>query len=283
MANTKEIKSKNNLKTRHNWIKNLLALIISAFFIAPFYITVSLSFKTRSDRTSYWLFPKKPVLSSYIYAWTKGNVGVAIKNTMIITVVSVFFILLFGVMAAYPFSRHKSKLNGFLLSCFVGVMMVPPLSVLVPLYKELVAMKGINTYWAVILITIAYQLPMCVFMFSNFIKTIPKELDEAAKIDGCSQFMILPRIILPNMGPVIASVLILVGVGVWNDYSFQLYVLQKPKMRTITLAMSAFFSDGVANMPAAAAAAVLAVLPVAIIYLCLQKYFVKGTVDSAIK
>lgn len=271
------------MKKRHNIIKNAVSVLICLFFISPFYIAFSLSFKTRQDRTSYWLFPKKPVLSSYIYAWTKGNVGVAIRNTVIITVISVFFILLFGVMAAYPFSRHKSKLNSFFLSCFVGVMMVPPLSVLVPLYKELVAMKGINTYWAAIMVTIAYQLPMCVFMFSNFIKTIPKELDEAAKIDGCSQFLILPKIILPNMGPVIASVLILVGIGVWNDYSFQLYILQKPKMRTITLAMSAFFSDGVANMPAAAAAAVLAVLPVALIYLCLQKYFVKGAVDSAIK
>ena len=162
-------------------------------------------------------------------------------------------------------------------------MMVPPLSVLVPIYKELVSIGGINTFWGIILITVTYSLPMSVFMFSNFISGIPKELDEAALIDGCSQFMIFPRIILPNMAPVISSVLILTGVSIWNDYSFQLYVLQRPKLKTITLAISSFFSEGNSNMPAAAAAAVLSVLPVAVIYLCLQKYFIKGTMDSAVK
>ena len=99
----------------------------------------------------------------------------------------------------------------------------------------------------------------------------------------CSQFMIFPRIILPNMAPVISSVLILTGVSIWNDYSFQLYVLQRPKLRTITLAISSFFSEGNTNMPAAAAATVISVLPLAILYLCLQKYFVKGSMDSAVK
>ncbi len=85
------------------------------------------------------------------------------------------------------------------------------------------------------------------------------------------------------MMPVVSSVIILTGVSIWNDYSFQLYILQKPKLRTITLAMSSFFSEGMTNLPAAAAAAVLAVLPVVLLYLFLQKYFIKGTVDSAVK
>lgn len=276
-------KKKSKLKTKWNWLKSVIAVIIAGFFFAPFYIILSLSFKTRADRTSYWLFPSEPSFESYMYALDRGDIGLAIVNTLIVTVFSVVLILFLGAIAAYPLSRHKTKINKFILSCFVGVMMVPPLSVLVPIYKELVSMGGINTFWGIILITVTYNLPMSVFMFSNFISGIPKELDEAALIDGCSQFMIFPRIILPNMGPVISSVLILTGVAIWNDYSFQLYVLQKPKLKTITLAISAFFTEGNTNMPAAAAATVISVLPLAIIYICLQKYFVKGSMDSAVK
>ncbi len=271
------------LATRWNWLKSIAAIAISVFFFAPFYIILSLSFKARTDRTSYWLFPKEPTFDAYAYALDRGDIGLAICNTLVVTVFSVLLVLIFGAVAAYPLARHKTRTNKFILSCFVGVMMVPPLSVLVPIYKELVSIGGINTYWGIILITVTYNLPMSVFMFTNFITGIPKELDEAALIDGCSQFMIFPRIILPNMVPVISSVLILTGVAIWNDYSFQLYVLQKPKLKTITLAISSFFTEGNSNMPAAAAAAVLSVLPVAIIYLCLQKYFIKGTMDSAIK
>ncbi|MDC7229631.1 MAG: carbohydrate ABC transporter permease [Sphaerochaetaceae bacterium] len=276
-------KAKNNLQARHNWIKNCIAVVTSVFFFAPFYIIISLSFKVRGDRSSHWLFPSSPKIESYFVALTKGNIGTAIVNTLIVTVFAVVLIVLFGSIASYPLARHRSKLNKFILSAFVGVMMVPPLSVLVPIYRLMVSLGGINTFWGIIILSTTYGLPMSVFMFSNFISTIPKELDEAALLDGCSQFAIFPRIILPNMMPVVSSVIILTGVSIWNDYSFQLYILQKPKLRTITLAMSSFFSEGMTNLPAAAAAAVLAVLPVVLLYLFLQKYFIKGTVDSAVK
>ena len=177
----------------------------------------------------------------------------------------------------------KTKFNRFILTIFVTVMMVPPLSVLVPIYKEMVTLKGINTYWGIIILTATYALPRGVFMFTNFISAIPKELDEAALMDGCSQFKVFPYIILPNMMPVVSSVAILTGVTIWNDFSFQLYILQKPQMKTVTLAISSFFQEGKINLPAAAAAAVISVLPLAIIYICLQKYFVKGSMDSAVK
>ena len=147
----------------------------------------------------------------------------------------------------------------------------------------MVTLKGINTYWGIIILTATYALPRGVFMFTNFISAIPKELDEAALMDGCSQFKVFPYIILPNMMPVVSSVAILTGVTIWNDFSFQLYILQKPKMKTVTLAISYFFQEGKINLPAAAAAAVISVLPLAIIYICLQKYFVKGSMDSAVK
>ena len=271
------------LSIKNKVLRNILAIIVSAFYLAPFYIIISLSFKTKGDRSSHWTLPKSLSLEGYATAWEKGKIGLAIFNTLIITVLAVAIILLIGSFASYPLDRMKTKFNRFILTIFVTVMMVPPLSVLVPIYKEMVTLKGINTYWGIIILTATYALPRGVFMFTNFISAIPKELDEAALMDGCSQFKVFPYIILPNMMPVVSSVAILTGVTIWNDFSFQLYILQKPKMKTVTLAISSFFQEGKINLPAAAAAAVISVLPLAIIYICLQKYFVKGSMDSAVK
>ena len=271
------------LSIKNKVLRNILAIIVSAFYLAPFYIIISLSFKTKGDRSSHWTLPKSLSLEGYATAWEKGKIGLAIFNTLIITVLAVAIILLIGSFASYTLARMKTKFNRFILTIFVTVMMVPPLSVLVPIYKEMVTLKGINTYWGIIILTATYALPRGVFMFTNFISAIPKELDEAALIDGCSQFKVFPYIILPNMMPVVSSVAILTGVTIWNDFSFQLYILQKPKMKTVTLAISSFFQEGKINLPAAAAAAVISVLPLAIIYICLQKYFVKGSMDSAVK
>ena len=161
--------------------------------------------------------------------------------------------------------------------------MIPPLSVLVPLYKTLVTIKGINTYWGIILISVTYNLPISIFLFTNFINTITTALDEAALIDGCSKISVFFRIVLPNLKPVTASVIILTGVYIWNDYSFQMYILQKKDLRTVTLAIGSFFTENAANLNAGAAAALLAIIPPIILYLTMQKYFVQGIADGAVK
>lgn len=121
--------------------------------------------------------------------------------------------------------------------------MVPQLSILVPLYKEMVSLKGINHLWGIVIVSATFHLPMAIYMYSNFIKSIPKDLDEAAMIDGCSMMQSFFYVILPCLKSTTVSVVILNGVGIWNDYQFQLYFLQKPAMRTITLAISTFFTD----------------------------------------
>lgn len=274
----------NNKISKTKAFKNLISVFLIIFHFIPFYIIISLSFKAMGDQSSHWIFPfGRMTLEPYYYALERGNLGRSLINTLIITSVAVILITVIGSMASYPLARIKTKTNKWLLSLIVGVMMVPPLSVLVPIYKEMIFLGGVNTYWGIILLNTTYNLPLSIFMYTNFVKVFPVELDEAALLDGCSYFGIFPRIILPNLTPVMVSVFILSGINIWNDYSFQLYMLQKPKLRTITLAVSSFFSERASYLPAAAATTVLATFPVAIIYLVLQKYFIKGTVDSAIK
>lgn len=265
------------------YLKTLVALLIIGVHIAPFYILINMSLKAPSERTSRWLPPSSPYIQNYINAIESGNLLRAIGNTLIIVTCAVVIIVIVGAMAAYPLARKSSRRNRLILAFIVGVMMVPSLSILVPLYKEMVAIGGINQYWGVIIVSATFNLPMAIYMYTNFIGTIPKEMDEAAMIDGCNRMQVFFHIILPSLKSVTASVIIWNAVGIWNDYQFQLYFLQKPALRTITLTITTFFTESKTDMGAAAAAAFLVVLPPVIMYIVLQKYFVQGAMDSAVK
>lgn len=270
-------------KKDRTWLQTLVALLIIALHITPFYIMVNMSLKELSDRSSRWMPALHPYFQNYPTAIEHGNLLSAMWNTWIIAFLSVIIIVVAGAMAAYPLARKTSRRNRIILTLIVGVMMVPQLSILVPLYKEMVSLKGINHLWGIVIVSATFHLPMAIYMYSNFIKSIPKDLDEAAMIDGCSMMQSFFYVILPCLKSTTVSVVILNGVGIWNDYQFQLYFLQKPAMRTITLAISTFFTDSKQDLGAAAAAAFIVVLPPVMAYIFLQKYFVKGAMDSAVK
>ncbi|MCU6339592.1 carbohydrate ABC transporter permease, partial [Enterobacter quasiroggenkampii] len=130
----------------------------------------------------------------------------------------------------------------------ISCLIVPALTILVPLYKFIVDVGGINTYWAIILTQVTFALPMTIFLFTGFISTVPREMDEAGLIDGCSRYGIFLRIIFPLLKPITATVVILIGVQVWNDYQFSVFFLQKKEMMTIPVALSGFVSQFHSNI-----------------------------------
>lgn len=258
-------------------------LLICIVYLTPIYVLIGIAFKPKTDLSSLWKWPSTLDFSNFTAAIKNGNILLGIENSIIITVFSVVLITLVGALAAYPLTRIRTRWNRLVKGFTMGIMMVPPLSILVPLYSTLININGVNTFWGVIVVLVTFELPMSVFLYSNFIAAIPTSLDEAAAIDGCSPVRTFVSIILPQLKPVTVSVIILTGLHCWNDYQFSLYFLQDPKYRTITLSISSFFSQTTSNLNAAAAAALLAILPMIIIFIFLQKYFIKGMVDSAIK
>ncbi|SFM09873.1 carbohydrate ABC transporter membrane protein 2, CUT1 family (TC 3.A.1.1.-) [Paenibacillus sp. 1_12] len=264
-------------------LKNAAGLVITIIHFIPFYILITMAFKKTNDYSSRWQLPDYVFLDNFRLALGGGKLLQAMSNSLIVTVSSVLLVALLGAMAAYPLARVKSKFNLTMMSCILAVMMVPKLTVLVPLYSLVAGLGGVSTYWAIILLITTYKLPACIFLYANFISTIPRALDEAATIDGCSKFSVFYRILLPSMMPVTATVIIMNSVSIWNDYSFSLYFMQSPLKRTVTLAISSFFSQNNTNLNAAAAAALLAIIPATVLYLSLQKHFVKGMVDGSVK
>lgn len=265
------------------WWKYLLAAFIIFVYLCPLYVLFVQSFKGKMDLSSPMSLPEVWHFENYLSIIADGTIFRAIRNSAIVATCTVIMEVVFACLAAYPLSRNDTKGNRFIRNVFMGVMMIPPLTILVGVYTLLVSIHATNSYWGIILTGTAFGMPMSVFLFTNFVGSIPKDLDEASIIDGASVLQTFFRIILPQLKPIIATVVILHGVAAWNEYAYSIYILQKPELQTITLCIKKYFSSVTNNYSGAAAAALLAILPLVIVYLFLQDAFVQSQVDSAIK
>jgi len=260
-----------------------LAVMITCVHLLPFYILMNVAFKSPQDTSSKWLVPGYLYWGNFVNAWQAAKLGNALLNNVIITGCSVALVVLFGSCAAYPLARIRSRLNTVVYLVIVSCMIVPALTILVPLYKFMVDVKGLNTYWGIIAAHVTFFLPISIFLFTGFITTIPKELDEAATIDGAHGFAIFMRIILPLLKPITATIIILAGVGIWNDYQFSVFFLQKREFYTVPVALAQFFSQFSNEISWVAAGCFIGSIPMATVYLFLQKYFIKGLSAGAVK
>ncbi|WP_274655428.1 carbohydrate ABC transporter permease [Paenibacillus humicola] len=269
-------------KTKSFWL-TALSIVICLIHILPFYILITTSFKAADDLSSKWILPGYLYLDNFVNAWREADLASAFKNNIIVTVLSVVLIVAVGSIAAYPLARRQTGWNKFIYGLFVSALIVPPLTILVPLYKYMVNIGGMNTYWGIILLHVTFSLPMTIFLYTGFISTIPRELDEASMIDGAGRFSLFYRIILPLLKPITATVIILTGVGVWNDYQFSVFFLQKPELHTFTVALSSFFGMYTSQINWVAAGSLIGALPMIVIYLFLQRYFITGLSSGAVK
>lgn len=272
------------MKKRHDLWKYLCSAVICLVYLCPIYVLVVMSFKTVTDRTGRLVLPEIWHWENYVKVFLESGLLRSLRNTCIITAVTVASEVIVSCMAAYPLARNKTKLNKFIRMLIMGVMMIPSLSILVGVYSTLVSLHAISTYWGIIIVSVAFGLPLPIFLYTNFMSAIPQALDEASAIDGCNALQTFFLIILPQLKPVTVSIIILNGVSMWNEYGYALYILQKPQMYTLPLMISQYFSaSSVSDLNGAAAAAVIAIAPLILAYLFLQKYFIQGQMESALK
>lgn len=267
---------------RKRWLPNLAiaAGVLAAVLLQllPFYITLTTSVKARSDLSSQWLPPVDWYWQNFVTAIEEGGILRAIGNSAIVTLGSTVLVCLLGALAAYPLARRVTIGNRLLLAGVIGLIMVPPLSILVPLYSMMSKLGLVNTHVGTILVMTALQLPLAIFLYTAFMRGLPVEIEEAASVDGARGMQLLFRVVFPMLKPVTATVIILTSVAVWNEYAMSVYLMRSPEMRTIAPAISSFFASSSSDLGAAAAASLLSVLPVLVVYLVLQRYFIKGMV-----
>ncbi|MGE6632248.1 carbohydrate ABC transporter permease [Bacillus sp. NPDC077027] len=270
-------------KRKKRWL-SALAFLITLLHLVPFYILVTTSLKGLGDFSSKWVFPQALHFENFTLAWTEANLGQSFLNTFIITSSSAILLILLGSLAAYPLARRQTKLNKSIYILFIAIMVIPPLTALVPLYKMVVSLGMMNTYQIAILNNVAAFLPLTIFLYAGFIRsTIPKELEEAARIDGASTLKVFFSVVFPLLKPITASVLIIACVYIWNDYQFAIFFLQDKEMHTLTVALSNFFGQNQHQLHLVGAATIIAMLPMVTMFLLLQKYFIAGLAQGSVK
>ncbi len=260
-------------------------IVIAVVWIAPFVFIVFTSLKANSTvmGSSAFAPPTSLEWRNFAGAWARGHFSTTVFNSAVITIIKVPLGLLISAMAAYALSRIR--LPGaraiFLLVLF-GTML-PFQVMLAPLFTLVNSFGLINTKVGIILPYLAFGVPYQVFILHGFFSEVPKELSEAALVDGASHFTIFRRIFLPISLPVLAALLILDFVATWNEFAMALVILQDNSTWTLPLGLMSFQSQFQSDYGQLNAAIVMTVLPATIVYLIFQRYFVSGLTSGAIK
>ncbi len=276
-------------------VLEILTALLFVAFIFPFYMVVINSAKTSFEITQYPLsFPERlaTLFDNVAKIWKNEAVRypASFLTSVIITTVSLILINLLSAQAAWVLARTKSKLSSAIFFMFVAAMVIPFQIVMFPLlswFRTVTNITGIpllRTYLGIILSYIGFGAPLSIFMFHGFIKSIPLELEEAALIDGCKRHEIFYRVIFPILKPIQATVLVLNGIWIWNDFLLPLLVLGKGNsIQTIPLAVSNFAGAFVKQWDLILTAILMAMIPIVIFFLFAQKYIVKGMIAGSIK
>ena len=263
-----------------------IALVITALlWAAPFVFITLTAFKTRPDllRTGSFGLPTALAWENFAVAWERANLSVTALNSAVITFTKVPIGLFISSLAAYALTRMRFRWQkGLFLLIAVGTM-IPVQVALGPLFRLVLNLGLLNKYLGILLPYIAFGVPYQIFILRGFFASIPRELDEAAYMDGASHFDVFVRIILPVSKPALAALFILDFVATWNEFPMALVILQRQEAWTVPLSLQAFQGQFGNNYTEMNAAIVMAILPVIIVYMLFQRYFVSGLVAGAVK
>ena len=255
-------------------------------FLSPIVIALSGSFRELKDTSSYLNIFQSFSLESYRTAFEKMNYFRSLKNSVLITVISVTILLLVGSMAGYAIARLRGKMGPFSQIFFLAGMIVSAQMSIIPMYRTVNGIGIGNTIAAPICLYVTSALPFSIFLYTNFIKSgVPYALEESACIDGASVPYTFFRIVIPLTKPALVSIVITQGVPIWNDFFFGMLFLSSPEKKTLPLTMLNFIGDmeNATQWNMLFAACFLSAIPILIIYVFLQRYFVSGLTVGAVK
>lgn len=249
----------------------------------PYLFMFGTAFKEPTEFiTNLWGAPRSLALSNFVDAINAGF-GRYFINSVIVSIVSVGLTILLASLASYPLARMKFRLSRPLFLLFLAGSMIPVHVTLIPVYVLSKELGIYDTLWALLGPYIAFQLPISVFILTEFFRGVPREVEEAARIDGAGTFGVWWRIIMPLAAPAISTVAIYAFIFVWNEFIFALVLLSSPANMTIPLGLMQFFGEYRVNVPGLMAVLTLASLPLILLYLVAQNRVVAGLTAGAVK
>lgn len=261
-----------------------LGLLVFAFIVLyPLYWMFISSFKSYDEiYNNVWSLPEVWHFENYTTAWSKG-ISSYFVNSMFVTLTTILLVVVIGSMAAFILSRYKTKWIDVALIFTIGGLMMNPQVALIPLFEILSWANLINTHWALILSYVAFRLPLTIILIRAFFLSVPRELEESAIIDGCSEIGIYFRIYLPLSIPILITAVVLTAYFAWNEFMFATVFIDSTDLKTIPSGLMAFRDALRTDWGVLLAGMVIATIPMIILLIVLQKYLVRGLSEGSVK
>lgn len=259
-------------------IINSLIVLLPVFFL----INSSLRESNEFARTPFALV-RDPFWENYQRVWSEGEFGSYFINSLIISGGSLILILILALGAGFVLGRYSFKGNNIIFAFILTGMLVPAKLAILPLFIQLKWMNLLDSRLGLILVYTSAALPAAIFIMSGFFKSLPTDLDNAARIDGASEFKLLSKVLVPLVRPGMAIVAIYSAIPIWNDFFLPLVFLQSPEKKTLMQGLTVFFGQYASQWGVLFAGLCLAALPLVVLYLILSEQFIKGLTAGAVK
>jgi raffinose/stachyose/melibiose transport system permease protein len=260
-------------------------LLLNAFImIYPLFVMVISSFKTNAEIfTSPFALPHSFSLANAGKVWTDTNFVRYLANSIGVTAASIVLIVIFSTMAAYAIARYEFRGNALILMFFLSGMTVPLKLAIIPLFIQLDTLHLIDTYAGLVLVYVAMGIPSAVFIMTGFLRALPRELEEAPRIDGASEWQVMMLVMLPLARPAMVIVAIQNAVPIWNDFFFPLILITSDSLKTLPQGLTVFMGEFTTNWGVLFTGLSLAALPITLVYIALSRHFIAGTTQGAVK
>lgn len=278
------MRARNAREKRRDVLLTVFILLVSLVVLSPLLLALLNSFKGLSEIThDVGSLPEVWRFDNYARAWSSLNFPLALWNSAVVTVLSNAGVVLISSMAAYRIVRHPSRRNQALYKIFLSEMILPFQVVMIPLTIVLKKLGLINTTGGVVFAYLGMGVAMGVFTYCGFIKSIPRELEEAALMDGCSELRLFFHIVFPLLRPTTYTLIVINTFWFWNDFLLPLLVLSARELRTIPIAIDSLMGQYIMQWDLALPALMMAILPALIAFLFMQKNIVAGLTAGAVK
>jgi len=277
---TKERKKKRYTGVTIVYVGLIIYFIVIAY---PLLWMIISSFKSTDEIfTHSWSMPHTWLIENYVTAW-KSGISSYFLNSVIVTGASCFLTVLVSALGAYGLSRFEFQGKAFVLIICLGGLMLSPQVSLIPLYSIIQKLGIYNTHLALILPYVAYRIPLTILLIRAYFLSIPKELEEAARLDGCTSLGILFRIFIPMSTPILLTTTILTAYYTWNEFMFAIIFIDDDSLRTIPAGLMQFRDALQTDWGVLLAGLTISAAPIVMLFLFMQKYFIRGIANGSVK
>lgn len=254
----------------------VVMIAVAILFIVPLFVLVNLSLRPQYQLVDPLTVQFPLTLENYRVAWREAALGSAIVDSAIIAFVSVAIVVVVSSLAAYPLARSTARWSKWTFALFMLGLLLPFQLALLPLYTTMRDLHLIGSLWGLILFYSGLQMPFSVFLYTAFLRVLPRDYEEAAVLDGCTAFQTFRRVVFPLLRPVTGTVVILNAIFIWNDFLTPLLYLSGSDHQTIPVAIYTFVGQYTSNWQLLFAGLVMGIAPILLIYFAMQRHIIRG-------